>query len=516
MPARDTLEAYRKRRDFSRTPEPAGQARRGQSSWSYVIQKHAARRLHFDFRLELDGVLKSWAVTRGPSLDPADRRLAVRTEDHPLDYGGFEGVIPPGEYGGGTVMLWDRGRWTPRADPREGLRKGHLKFELAGRRLKGGFALVRMRPDEGRGAAARENWLLIKEDDRYARRDQDPVVRWTRSVASGRVMETIARAADRVHTSVEALRFVAPQLATLASRPPEGPDWLHEIKFDGYRAVIAVAGRAARIYSRSGQDWTGRYGALGPALARLRARDALLDGEIVVPDDEGFSRFSLLQRALKDGDADFLLMAFDLLRLDGKDLRPLPLLERKRRLRALLEGLSDDVRYCDHEVGQGGRIFAEACRLGLEGIVSKRIDLPYVSGRTRTWIKTKCGRRDEFVIGGYRPSSVKGRPFSSLLIGEFADGELCYRGRVGTGFDGAWIAELGRRLRALERKTSPFRSVPRLIERQARWVTPRLVAEIAYTERTADGVLRHPSFQGLREDKPAREVGGGNGGSSRG
>jgi bifunctional non-homologous end joining protein LigD len=302
------------------------------------------------------------------------------------------------------------------------------------------------------------------------------------------------------------VQFISPQLATLATSPPEGNEWLHEIKLDGYRAIVTLGRGRVRIYSRSGQDWTERYGdGIAQAVSRLDAEDAIIDGELVVMDRHGVSRFSLLQRALKSGQPP-ILMAFDLLRLNGEDLRERPLLERKKRLKSLLEDAGAWIRYCDHAIGHGREILAEACRLGLEGIVSKRADAAYVSTRSRSWIKSKCGLREEFVIGGYRPSSVAGRMFSSILVGEYTGDRLKYRGRVGTGFDAEALRDLAKRFRALERKTSPFEWVPGDIARRARWLTPRLVAEIAYGERTADGILRQPRFRGLREDKPAREV----------
>ncbi len=502
------LKTYQARRDFTATPEPYG-GTTAAGAWSYVIQKHDARRLHFDFRLELDGVLKSWAVTRGPSLDPAQKRLAVRTEDHPLEYGDFEGIIPAGEYGGGTVMLWDRGHWEPHADPHQGLRRGSLKFTLHGRRLRGGFALVRMRGQEetSRRRAATENWLLIKEKDAWADRELDPVARWNRSVASRRGMAAIARSADRVHTSAPLPDFIPPQLATLEDEPPTGKHWLHEIKFDGYRVLVTIAGGRVRVDTRSGLDWTARFAGIARACAALKADNAVIDGEAVVLDERGVSRFARLQQAIKNGSsASILLMAFDLLRLDDRDLRALTLLQRKRRLKALLKNAPGQLHYCDHQRGDGKTMRSEACRLGLEGIVSKRGDLPYVSGRGHAWIKTKCVDREEFVIGGYRPSSARDRPFASLLLGEYLDGRLAYRGRVGTGFDTDALAELGARFRLLARPDSPFAAVPPAIARQARWVAPQLVAEILYTGRTADGVLRHPCFLGLRRDKAARDV----------
>lgn len=500
--SRDRLVSYRRKRDFSRTPEPRGSSgtSAGQSG-AYVVQKHAARRLHFDLRLELDGVLKSWAVTRGPSLDPADKRLAVRTEDHPLEYGDFEGTIPAGQYGGGTVMLWDQGRWEPRDDPHHGLERGSLKFILHGERLRGRFALVRIRNSSGSRRTAAENWLLIKEKDEWSERNADPVRRWRRSVASGRTMDDIAGAVQRSRLRTPP-SFVRPQLASIAIAPPTGDQWLHELKFDGYRALLAIGGGEHRVYTRSGLDWTGKFPSLRDTIRRLDVDEALIDGELVVLDDRGVSRFELMQRAIRRHPEDIVMMAFDLLRLNGEDLRALPLGERKRRLRELLPPADRELRYSDHQRGGGPAVLEAACRLGLEGIVSKRIDLPYHSG----WIKTKCGGREEFVIVGYRPSTARGRPFSSLLLGVYDGSRLIYRGRVASGLNQQMLDELSVRFRRLARRTSPLKEVPQEVARDARWLTPRLVAEIAYTERTADGVLRHPRFLGLRFDKDPRDV----------
>lgn len=517
-----SLETYRAKRDFTRTSEPKGAAARpdrtGQGA--YVVQKHQARRTHFDFRLELDGVLKSWAVTRGPSLDPREKRLAVRTEDHPLEYGAFEGAIPKGEYGAGAVMIWDRGTWTPQSDPRRGLETGRLKFDLDGERLKGGFALVRLPP---RGKESRENWLLVKERDRNADASADPIREWTKSVATGRGFEEIA-AGDDVWSSKDGARrsspdaprrakgvlsppkFRAPQLATLALEPPSGSDWLHEIKFDGYRVIAATAGGKSRLYTRSGLDWTAKFQRLGEAIAQLPARSALIDGEVVVTDDEGRSDFARLQRALETRADILTFYAFDLLELDGEDIASARLADRKARLAELLRQAPASIRYSDHIIGGGPKVLAECCHMKLEGVVSKRADRPYVSGRTLGWIKCKCMGRDEFVIGGFRPSTKKARAFASLLLGEFDGGELHYRGRVGAGFGDRDLGDIARKLRKLARATPAFVDVPNAIAREARWVEPRLVAEIAYAERTAAGYLRHPSFIALREDKPARDV----------
>ena len=503
------LKTYQGKRDFARTAEPKGQVeaahQRSAQGGRYVIQKHDARRLHFDFRLELDGVLKSWAVTRGPSLNPADKRLAVRTEDHPVAYGSFEGTIPKGEYGGGTVMLWDEGTWRPQGDPHEGLKKGVLKFELNGKRLKGGWALVRLR-DDAKGK--RENWLLIKERDCYAERDSDPLQRWTKSVSTGRDLSQIA-AGDPdppAGTKARPPQFVAPELATLVSEPPAGDDWLHEIKYDGYRAIAAIGGARVRIFTRSGQDWTDTFAGIAKALQALDVKSALLDGEIVALDEKGRSSFARLQHGLKEGKVVLTYYVFDLIELNGKDLRKEPLTYRKEILRKLLTSPPRGVRYSDDVGGHGADVFAKACSMGLEGIVSKRADSPYQSRRTKSWLKIKCSGNDEFVIGGYRRSDKKGRAFASLLLGEYVGEELHYRGRVGTGFDEKDLAGLGRDLKKLARRTSPFVDADSTIGRDATWVEPKLMAQIAYAEKTRDGRLRHPSFLGLRGDKPAKAV----------
>ncbi|MFC3228559.1 DNA ligase D [Marinibaculum pumilum] len=536
------LDEYNRRRDFRRTAEPAGKAgkrRAGRrNGGAYLIQKHDASRLHYDFRLELDGVLKSWAVTRGPSLDPKEKRLAVRTEDHPLAYGDFEGVIPEGEYGGGTVMLWDRGTWESKEDPAEGLKKGKLSFHLHGERLTGDWALVRMR---GKKKEKRENWLLVKERDDAADASGGLLKRHTDSVASGRTMAQIAkggavlgaaeeRSAKRRGKAASAAKssastgargkarptFVAPQLATLVDAAPQGGDWLHEIKWDGYRIQAILDGGRVRLMTRNRKDWSGRFPAIRDLLQDLPATTAVIDGEVVALSGDGDagdgmprSDFAALQQAMESG-AALCYVAFDLLHRDGADLRKAPLHERKAALRDLLgEGLAGkgaELRFCDHLAGEGPAVHAHACELGLEGIVSKRADRPYRSGRGRDWLKAKCARREEFVIAGFSPSDKKGRPFASLLLGTFEGGDLVYRGRVGTGFDGDTMTELAAKMRPLARKTAPFDDVPAAIARTAHWVTPKLVAQIAYTERTPDGLLRHPAFQGLREDKAAEEV----------
>jgi bifunctional non-homologous end joining protein LigD len=423
-------------------------------------------------------------------------------------------------------MLWDKGEWEPEGDPHEGLRKGKLSFILQGKRLKGGFTLVRMRKDSS-GRSARENWLLIKQRDAAASTDVDPVGAWQKSVTTGRSMEGIAKANTRTWQSKSAGKaaknntprkkktggvslppFVPPQLAFLEEHPPDGPNWIHEIKYDGYRVLAAMAGETVRLYTRSGQDWTDKFRPIAEAFAGLDIA-ALVDGEVVVFETGGRTSFQALQEALSQRrSADLRYVAFDLLILNGEDLRKQPLTERKRQLKKLLGKAKAPLTYGDHIEGDSDKVLAEACRLGVEGLVSKDRGSPYVSGRASTWIKSKCLGRSEFVIGGYRPSDKKGRSFASLLIGEFAKDGLIYKGRVGTGYNDAILRSLGARLKAREIDHSPFKDVPRAIRSRARWVKPEFVAEIAFTEMTRDGILRHPVFMGLREDKRARGVTG--------
>lgn len=528
------LEEYKRKRDFTRTSEPPGGRRRkgAAESFEFVVQKHDASQLHYDFRLELDGVLKSWAVPKGPSVKPGVRRLAVETEDHPMEYGGFEGVIPAGQYGGGTVMLWDRGVWVPEGDPAEGYRDGRLRFRLEGEKLYGGWVLTRMKPQAGEKKPA---WLLIKSRDAAARADEDDELTDERplSIASGRSLEEIANDEDRVWDSATGevvdtdrrpnldpdevdgvrkgrSRVTGPQLASLATTAPDGDDWIHEIKFDGYRVLCRVENGAVRITTRNGKDWTHRFGDVAESLEGLPCDDALLDGEIVVLDRRGVSRFQRLQNALSgSGTARLLLYAFDLLELDGRDVTGAGVVDRKELLRPLVEGLADDrIRYSDHVRGQGQAFHEQACGMGVEGIISKRADSPYRAGRSRSWLKVKCTARQEFVVVGYTDPAGSRVGLGALLLGVHDDdGPLRYAGRVGTGFDDRTLTVLERRLSGLERKTPPVVGAPRGAQaRGVHWVRPALVAEVAFTEWTDDGRIRHPSFQGLREDKKAEEV----------
>src|SRR6266576_2698594 len=519
------LETYRRKRNFKKTAEPVGKKRaRSSTDLSFVVQKHAASRLHYDFRLEMGGVLASWAVPKGPSLNPKERRLAVEVEDHPMEYGDFEGTIPQGEYGAGSVIVWDHGRWTPEGDPIEDRRKGRLKFHLNGEKLKGGWTLIRMKP-RGRNDD-KNNWLLIKERDQNAGKT-DIVSAQPQSVKSGKTIErqmTEARQPKKIHArgraksaQVKAAKksnmpaFYKQQLATLVASVPQGDDWLHEIKLDGYRIICRIDNGRASLLTRKAHDWTGRFGAIADAVKALPVRQAVLDGEIVALQNNGISDFQLLQNALREkSPVNLVYFVFDLLYLDGSDLTAAPLLERKEKLQKLLKGKQADerVRFSEHWIGRGNALFDKACESGLEGIIAKRTDQPYQPTRSRDWLKIKCLHSQEFVIGGFTDPAGSRSGLGALLLGVYDDeGSLHYTGRVGTGFTERTLADLRERLDKVVQKNSPFvDALPRGQTKYVHWVKPRLVGEVAFTQWTQDNLLRHPTFQGIREDKPAVEV----------
>jgi len=507
------IETYNKKRDFTKTKEPKGRKLKGRGN-SFVVQKHDASRLHWDFRLELDGVLKSWAVPKGPSLDPGDNRLAVRTEDHPLDYGAFEGTIPKGEYGGGTVMLWDRGRWIPEPgkDPRKTIEEGHLHFTLEGERMRGEWVMFRLKPKPGEKVEA---WMLKKVTDDFAKPEEGEglVEECVTSVTTGRTMAEIAAGADVWRSSrggrmkrkagVGPPKFRAPQLATLVDDVPAGSGWLHEYKYDGYRLLLATAGGAATAFTRNGHDWSDKFRPIIKAASDLPA-GCLVDGEAVALGKDGKPSFQLLQASLKGGKADFAFYAFDLLVDRGEDITHLPNIERKERLAALLKAASHPILYGDHVIGKGEALFQAICKEGGEGIICKKASAPYSGARNRNWLKVKCIQRQEFIIVGWQESD-KRRGFRSLHLAVKAGRKLNYAGKVGTGFDTAMIADLSEMMKPLEIDQPPL-EVPRAARRGSHWIEPRLVGEVAFTEFTAGGTLRHPSFIALREDKSAKEV----------
>jgi bifunctional non-homologous end joining protein LigD len=524
------LEEYRRKRDFRKTPEPAGKRPRRKSAaapLAFVVQKHAARRLHYDFRLELDGVMKSWAVPKGPSLDPAEKRLAVEVEDHPLDYAGFEGVIPKGEYGGGTVLLWDRGSWMPLdPDPAAALKKGVLKFALDGGKLHGKWMLVRLRGRRARDGD--KNWLLVKERDEAARPGSgDAVVADNpRSVETGRSIEAVAEDRDRVWSSekgeiaVQPRRMIpgarkgplpeklAPQLASVAKQAPPGEEWLHEIKYDGYRLIARVDHGRVRLLTRNGLDWTAKFPALRRVFAVLPVETALVDGELVALAPDGTTSFSRLQDAIAAPRTDGLVFfAFDLLYRDGMDLRDAALDDRKAALAEMIPHAAEGaLRYSDHQPGHGREFAKQARRFKLEGIVSKRRDRPYRSGRSGDWLKIKFRNSEEFAVIGFTDPAGSREGFGALLLGYYdGRGKLRYAGRAGSGFAAAQLTLLRQRLEGLG-PTEPPADVPREARKGAHWVAPKLVAEVNFAGWTADNLLRQASFEGLREDKSPAEV----------
>lgn len=504
------LKEYEAKRHLGITPEPSGgQPTPEGSPGRFVVQQHHATAMHWDFRLELDGVLLSWAVPKGPSLDTRDKRLAVHVEDHPLDYADFEGVIPKGEYGGGNVIVWDKGTWTPITDPHAGLKKGDFKFRLDGEKLVGGWVLVRLKPREGE---KRDNWLLIKEKDEFVRpRDEyDIVAERPESVVSGLGVEEVseqsktsaAASASSAAQPVEGSLTVPPVLAlcTLVTTSPPGDDWIGEVKYDGFRLTATLDAGEVRCLSRNAKDYNAKVPHIVRAVAELPAESAQLDGEIVVFDEAGISRFGLLQEALSADPNRIVFVVFDLLYLNGYDVRGLPTAGRKDLLRSLLEDLDDDspIRFAEYVDGGVPALMEVACAQGLEGVVAKRLDTGYPVGRTKSWLKIKCRKSQELVVGGFTEPTGSRKGFGALLLGYYEGERLVYAGRVGSGFGDKLIDEVHARLKSLEATESPFSSKPKIAS--PHWVEPRLVAQVAFAEWTSDGLLRQSSFLGLRDD----------------
>nr|WP_116343049.1 DNA ligase D [Cupriavidus taiwanensis] len=522
------LERYEQKRDFSISPEPAAerQRRKKPARLSFVIQKHWARRLHYDFRLELDGVLLSWAVPKGPSYDPAEKRIAVHVEDHPLDYASFEGEIPPRQYGAGSVIVWDRGTWVPVGDPREGMAAGKLLFDLHGEKLAGRWELVRIAKPGDKS----EQWILFKKRDAWARplSEFDVLTALPDSViakpfgalnADDDANEPVAVPDEDPASAVKRApraplpAKLEPQLATLSPTLPTGTDWIIETKFDGYRILARIDDAKATLFTRNGHDWTRKLSSLASEIEKLDISQGWLDGEIVVLRD-GMPDFNGLQNAIDGHHNDAIVyFAFDLPYWEGRDLRSLPLVHRRARLATLVADHSERVRFSEAFEAPPVDIFQAACKLGLEGLMFKRADAPYVSARTSTWLKAKCKLRQEFVIGGFSDREGAVAEVGRLYLGVYADGDLVYTGGVGTGWDSATAATLRKRLSALETGHSPFSTEARASGRwggrrpaAVQWVKPKLVAEVEFSEWTPDGQIRHASFKGLRTDHPAKSI----------
>ncbi|SFE92173.1 DNA ligase D [Nitrosomonas sp. Nm166] len=520
----DLLSKYHQKRDFSITGEPKGKAgKRKNTHLAFVIQKHGARRLHYDFRLELDGVMKSWAVTRGPSYDPTDKRLAVHVEDHPMEYNQFEGIIPDKQYGAGPVMIWDHGEWVPEEDPHESLKKGHLTFQMKGKRMHGRWHLVRMNTSE-----KRENWLLIKGDDEFVLKggkNERFLDEENTSIISNRTLEEIknnvtAKPQKETQTRAEAAstpvsdlivtlqkKYPKPELAILAEFPPTAENWWHEIKYDGYRIMVFLENGHVILRTRSHQDWTHKFQAIANQLTKIKVKNAVLDGELCVLNEKGVTDFSALQDALSRGDSNQIGgWFFDLLHLNDEDYTQKPLSERKTVLRKLLRNKRLSLIHYSEHLESSPHLLKKACQIGAEGLVSKNKDSPYLFRRTHDWIKSKCGQEQEFVIGGFIPAKDHPEAVGSLLLGYYKQGKFLYAGKVGTGFGVELSKKIYQRLNSLRTNVSPFNGRVEKSRRAHYWVQPQIVCNVSFWEWTADQRIRHSSFKGLREDKAPTAV----------
>lgn len=513
-----SLKTYHKKRSFKDTPEPRGKvgARKRGRKLLYIIQKHAASHLHYDFRLALNGVLLSWAVPKGPSLDPTVKRLAMHVEDHPLAYGSFEGLIPKGQYGGGTVMLWDKGEWIPEdADPEKAYKNGNMTFTLKAKKLNGRWKLIRIQGND-------KTWLLFKIQDDYAKplKKYDILKAEPNSVKSGSSIDEIAEKCnkDPDKDSVKKVRIkdksstfpknVKPALATLVDAPPAGKSWCHEIKFDGYRILAFKHKGKIELRTRNGINWTKKFASIAHELQKFDLPDCIFDGEVVILDDEQKSNFQLLQNAIKNpGNRPFIYYIFDLLYYDKANLMKRPLKERKEMLEKIIAAMrSHTLRYSDHVIGEGQQVFEHSCKLGLEGVVSKMTDSIYEQKRSKNWLKAKCSKRQEFIIAGFTPPNKNRQYFGSLLLGTYDKRHrLIYNGNVGTGFTAKLLKEIYQLLMDNQTSTMPFKVHPPKYKKIT-WVKPVLVAEVEFTEFTQDNIVRHPSFKGIRQDKKANEI----------
>jgi bifunctional non-homologous end joining protein LigD len=530
------LKKYQLKRDFRRTKEPhGGKAKLTETHALYVIQKHAASHLHYDFRLELEGVLLSWAVPKGPSLDPKVKHLAIHVEDHPVEYANFEGTIPEGEYGAGTVMVWDIGKWQPLdANVRQAYDQGNLTFNLYGKKLHGRWKLIKVK----RLSENKDQWLLFKVNDEYSRSEQDYDVKksepysaltdrslaqiknenkhvWTEKgrissepIKAKRLSLKLNRLAD-VRKLVMPMK-ITPELASVVTEPPKGDKWLHEIKWDGYRLITKIYHNEVQLLTRRHNDWTYQFPSIMQALKSLKLKECIFDGELIALDKDRRANFQILQNALENRsfDVNMVYYIFDLLYYDGYSLVDVPLIKRKDILNKILQSkeLPNEIKFNDHIIGNGQAVYQQACEYSLEGIVSKRTDSRYVEKRTKDWLKIKCTHRQEFVIGGFTDPKSSRLYFGALMLGYYKHAALIYCGRVGTGFNQESLKTIANELKKYHQDSCPFESIPGGIAKNMHWVKPKLVAEIEFLEITDDGILRQPSFKGLREDKNPREV----------